>query len=223
MRTRKIAVNPGIHPAVLGALMLIVTMIVLVACVATNRERSTRAAASMRTVDGDIKQALLQVDATNASLEDLIKPGQPDVKKALDAYSAQVVKMESQGRLLVKHTDEMSARRLEYFKEWEKQGNTYANPEIRELSEQRRAELSEIFARIPEASVGIKGAFHTYLSDIKEIQKYLTTDLTSKGIESITPTAEKSMKDGENLKEAVKPVVSAMDRARAEMAQGGAK
>jgi hypothetical protein len=163
------------------------------------------------------------VDATNASLENLLKPGQPDVKKAFDTYSEQAAKMEHQGQLLVKHTDEMSARRLDYFKEWEKQGDTYANPEIRELSEQRRADLSEVFAQIPAASVGIKGAFQAYLSDIKEIQKYLSTDLTSKGIESITPTAEKSIQDGDHLKDAVKPVVSAMDRARAEMAQGGAK
>jgi hypothetical protein len=223
MRTKKIPVNPGIHPATLGALWTGVAILYLVACASTGLERSAKATASMRTVDTDIKQALLQVDATNASLEDLIRPGQPDVKKAFEAYSEQAAKMERQGQLLVKHTDEMSARRLDYFAEWEKQGNTYANPEIRELSEQRRADLSEIFARIPEASVGIKGAFRTYLSDIREIQKYLSTDLTSKGIESITPTARKSMEDGNYLKEAVKPVVAAIDRARAEMAQGGAK
>jgi len=223
MRTKKISMSPGIQPAALGALMLIAAILILAACATTGMERSAKATTSMRTVDSDIRQALLQVDATNASLEDLIKSGQPDVKKALEVYSGQVAKMENQGQLLVKHTDEMSARRLEYFKEWEKQGNTYANPEIRELSEQRRADLSEIFAQIPAVSVGIKGAFHTYLSDIKEIQKYLTTDLTSKGIESITPTAQKSIKDGDNLKDAVKPVVSAIERARAEMAQGGAK
>jgi hypothetical protein len=223
MRKMKIPMNPGIHPAALGALMLIAAILILAACATTGMERSAKAKASMRTVDTDIKQALLQVDATNASLEDLIKPGQPEAKKAFDTYSGQVAKMEKQGQLLVKHTDEMSARRLEYFAEWEKQGDKYTNPDIRELSEQRRAELSEIFAQIPAASVGIKGAFHTYLSDIKEIQKFLSNDLTSKGVESITPTAQKSINDGNNLKEAVKPVVSAMDRARAEMAQGGAK
>jgi hypothetical protein len=222
MKTKKTRVNPGIHPAALGALMLFAAVLVLVAC-ATSMDRSSKAATSMRTVDSDIKHALLQVDATNASLEELIKPEQTDVKKAFDTYSEQAVKMEHQGQLLVKHTDEMSARRLDYFSEWEKQGNTYANPEIRELSEQRRADLSAIFAEIPAASVGIKGAFHTYLSDIKEIQKFLMNDLTPKGIASITPTAQKSIQDGGNLKESVKPVVSAIDRARAEMAQGAGK
>lgn len=223
MRTNKIPISPGIHPLTLGVLWLGASILILVACASTGMERSAKARTSMRTVDSDIKQALLQVDATNASLENLIKPGQSDVKKALESYAGNVAKMENQGQKLVKHTDEMSAKRLDYFAEWEKQGDKYTNPEIRELSEQRRADLSEIFAQIPAASVGIKGAFHTYLSDIKEIHKYLSNDLTPKGIESITPTAQKSIADGDNLKESVKPVVAALDRARAEMAQGGAK
>jgi len=213
----------GAKSAGLYALLLMGSLLIMVGCASTGLERSAKATSSMQTVDNDIKQALQQVDATNASLENLIKSGQPNVKKAFESYAKNVAKMENQGQKLVKHTDEMGEKRLDYFSEWEKEGNTYANPEIRELSEQRRADLSEIFARIPAASVGIKGAFRTYLSDIKEIQLYLSNDLTSKGIESITPTAQKSILDGDNLKEAVKPVVAAMDRARAEMAQGGAQ
>ena len=177
----------------------------------------------MKTVDDDVRQAMQQVDATNASLEALIRPGNSNPRKALDKYSDEVSRMEDRGKRLVKHTDEMIARRSEYFTEWEKQGNTYTNPEIRGLSEQRRADLSEIYARIPAASIGIKGSIATYLSDIKEIRTFLSNDLTPKGIESITPAAEKSMKDGENLKEAAKPMVAAIDDARAEMAQKGPK
>jgi hypothetical protein len=215
--------HPGVHPATLATLWLGVSILVLVACASTGEKRSATATTSMQTVQNDIKQALLQVDLTNASLEELIRPGQPDVKKALDTYSANVTKMENKGQLLVKHTDEMSAKRLEYFSEWEKQGDKYTNPEIRELSEQRRADLSEIFAKIPAASVGVKGALRTYLSDIKEIQKFLSNDLTSKGIESITPTAQKSIQDGANLKDAVVPVVTAIEEARVETTREGAK
>ncbi|HAR98926.1 MAG TPA: hypothetical protein DCS11_08560 [Syntrophus sp. (in: bacteria)] len=223
MRTRNHSVHPGIHPATLNVLWLGVGILVLVACASTGMQRSAKSTASMQTVDSDIKQALLQVDVTNASLENLIRPGQLDAKKAFDHYSGNVAKMEGKGQLLVKHIDEMSARRLDYFAEWEKQGNTYANAEIRELSEQRRADLSAIFAEIPAASVGVKGALNTYLSDIREIQKYLSNDLTSKGIESITPTAQKAVDDGAELKETVKPVVAAIERARAETVQGGAQ
>jgi hypothetical protein len=103
------------------------------------------------------------------------------------------------------------------------QGNTYTNPQIQALSEQRRADLSEIFAKIAQAGVGVKGALKAYVSDIEQIRTYLSTDLTPKGIEAITPTVRKAIDDGAYLKDAVKPVLDAIADARAELAQGGTK
>lgn len=204
-------------------LAVLVAALLMAACATTSRERSENAKSSMKTVDEDVRQALEQVDVTNGALADLVRVGQPDIRKALEVYTKEVSRMEDRGKRLTKHTDEMVARRAEYFTEWEKQGNDYTNPEIRELSEQRRAELSEVFARIPEASVGVRGSLQTYLTDLGEIRTFLSNDLTPRGIEAITPTAEKSMKDGENLKEAVRPMVAAIDDARAGMARGGKK
>jgi len=217
-----------VQPAVLLATLLFGVFILLGSCAMFGKGTDTgtkRAAVttSMQTVETDIRESVLQVDATGASLEDLIKPGQVDVKLAFDKYSDNVVKMEKMGNQLMKHTDEMSVQRSEYFTEWEKRGDTYTNPQIRELSEQRRADLGKIFDEIPEARVGIKGALQAYLSDIKEIQNYLSNDLTPNGIGAITPIAQKAITDGDNLKEAIKPVLSALERARAEMLQGGTK
>jgi hypothetical protein len=80
--------------------------------------------------------------------------------------------------------------------------------------------MREIYAKIPEASIGVRGALKSYLTDIKEIQLYLSCDLTPEGIEAIRPTALKAVLDGESLKETVKPVLAAIDLARTEMPQG---
>ena len=69
----------------------------------------------------------------------------------------------------------------------------------------------------------MREAYPVYLSDIKKIQTDLSNDLTPKGIEAITPVARKAVKDGDRLKDAVKPVISAIDRTKAELAQGGSK
>jgi len=206
-------------PLIAAVLLGIVTYII--ACATTGMQRSERTGATMKTVEQDFRQAIAQVDATRASLEDLIRPGQADVKKAFKQYSSSVNKMEDLGKRLFEHADKMSAQGKEYFEEWQKDGNTYKNPEIRALSEQRHADLSAVFAKVPEASVGVKGAFQAYMSDIREIQTYLSNDLTPKGVEAITPTARKAMKDGDNLKESVAPVLSAIGTARAEFAHGG--
>jgi hypothetical protein len=150
-----------------------------------------------------------------------MNPGQTDIQNAFKAYTRNVEKMETIGKQLEDHSQKMTARGNNYFAEWEKQGATYTNPQIRELSEQRRLELRETYMKVPQASVGVRGTMNAYLADIRDIQKYLSNDLTPQGVQAIKPIAERAVKDGENLRESVRPVLAAIERARTELAQGG--
>jgi hypothetical protein len=201
--------------------MLIVTVIGLVGCDSTGRQRSREATTTMQTMENDIKSVAVQLDVTGASLDELMRPGQSDVKKAFNLYTDNVSKIEKMEKDFAKHADEMKARGKDYFEEWQKEGDKYKNPQIQELSDQRRIELGEIYGKIAENSIGVRDAFKAYVSDAKEIQNYLSNDLTSKGIEAIAATARKVVDNGENLRLAIKNVQTAIEKARAEMIQSG--
>lgn len=201
--------------------MLIVAVIGLAGCDSTGRERSKNATTTMQTMESDIKLVALQLDATGASLGELMRPGQSDVKKAFNSYTDNISRIEKMEKDFARHADEMKARGKDYFEEWQKEGNKYKNLQIQELSEQRRTELGEIYGRIAENSIGVREAFKAYVSDSKEIQNYLSNDLTSKGIEAIAPISRKVVSNGENLRSAIKNVQTAIERARAEMSQSG--
>lgn len=209
----KLRVKSGIFftAVILGA------FICLTGCATTGMERAAKTTDSMQQVEGDYIKASEQIDVTRASLENLIKPSQSDLRKNYDTYAEDVEKMEKLGKQLDSHSEKMRARGNEYFAEWE---NSYTNPEIRELSERRRLEMREIYAKVPEASIGVRGALKSYLTDIKEIQMYLSYDLTPEGIEAIRPTAQKAVLDGNNVKVAVKPILAAIDLVKTEMPQG---
>jgi hypothetical protein len=190
----------------------------LTGCATTGIDRATKTTNSMQSVESDYRQASIRIDAANASLDNLVKLSQGDTKKAFNAYSDNVDKMERLGKRLDMHTEMMRTRGNEYLKDWE---SSYTSPEIRELSEQRRIEVRENYARIPEASIGVKGALKSYLADISDIRTFLSNDLTPKGIDSIRPIAQRAVTDGDNLKETIKPVLAAIDRVKAGMVQGG--
>lgn len=210
--------KPRFQPTVLFTTVLLGAFTLLTGCATTGMDRATKTTDSMQSVEADYRQASSQIDITRTSLEALINPTQTDVKKAQDVYTDNVVKMEKLGKRLETHTDNMRTRGNKYFMGWE---NSYTNPEIRELSERRRIEMREIYAKIPEASIGVKGALKSYLTDIREIQKYLANDLTPQGIAAISPIAQRALADGENVKEAIKPVLAAIDQAKFEMTRGG--
>jgi len=186
-------------------------------CTTTGMDRSVKTSASMQEVDHEIRKMLVQIDATAASLDAVVSPGQSKLKKSFDNYTDNLADLDKEGKKVIKRTEELKANSKEYFAEWEKQGEAYTNPQIRELSEERRTKLAGLYAQVPVASAGIKGTYLAYLTDLKEIQLYLSNDLTPKGIEAITPVAEKSVQDLDNLKASLRPVISALDEINAEL------
>ncbi len=191
-------------------------------CATTGMDRSVKTSNSIQEVDNEIAKMDAQLDKTAASLDMLLRPGQPEVEKFFGHYSDNLVKLENEGNRVLKRMEEMNSQSIEYFAEWEKQGNAYSNPRIRELSEERRLKLAETYARVPAASAGVEVTYLSYLSDLKEIQTYLSNDLTPKGIETLTPVVDKTDQDLKALKESMQPVLVALNEIKAEL-QGETK
>jgi hypothetical protein len=75
---------------------------------------------------------------------------------------------------------------------------------------------------VPAAGAGIEVTYLAYLSDLKEIQTYLSNDLTPQGIETIIPVADKTDRDLRALKESMQPVLAALNEIKTAL-QGGAE
>lgn len=204
----------------LSAAIILGTAAFLGGCATTGMDRSVSTTNSIREVDSEIRRMITQIDATGSSLDALVMADKPDLKKNFDAYTDQVAKLDHEGERTIKRMDEMKSRSKEYFAEWETQGDTFTNPQIRELSEERRTRLATIYAQVPAAGVGIKGAYLAYLTDLKEIQMFLSNDLTPRGIEAIDPVAKKTVQDREALKASFEPVLSALDDIKVELYSG---
>ncbi len=190
-------------------------------CASTGIQRSNDAATTMQTMDDKIQLIVVQLDATGASLDELTKPGQSDVGKAYDLYTSNLSKIETMQKDFAGDADAMAARGQEYFAEWKKEGDQYKNPRIQALSDQRRIELGTIYGKIASNSIGVRDDFKAYVSNAREIQIYLSNDLTPKGIEAITPIAGKTVSNGAHLKNSIQDIQTAIQRASAEMSQGG--
>jgi len=208
------------HSLALFAMLLFGTVSVMGGCATTGMDRSVRASNSIKDVDSEIRKMNVQIDVTAVSLDTLVAADKGDLKKRFDSYTDNVEKLDKEGKKVLKRLDEMKLRNNQYFSEWEKEGDSFTNSEIRELSEQRRSKLAETYARVPAAGSGIKGSYHAYLTDLKEIQKYLSNDLTPKGVQAVTPVANRSVQDLNALKASLTPVVAALDEIKAEMYSG---
>jgi hypothetical protein len=207
---------------ILSVFMLtLITMFAAVACTSSGIERSEDLQTALQLVDSDIKLIVVQIDAIGASLDELIAPGQTDVRKAFDVFTENSSKIEKMEKDFSKHSDRIEVSGSAYFSEWDKKDNQYENPEIQKRSDERRAELGRIYDEVLNFSTGIKEPFQTYTSDIIEIQLYMSNDLTANGIASIAGLSNQTVLNGTYLKTELLNLQAATERAMAEMAQRG--
>jgi hypothetical protein len=189
-------------------------------CATTGMQRSVKASNSIEEVDTEMRKMVVQIDATAASLDAVVSPEQSDLKKSFGVYSDNVVDLEKTGTKVLNRMDEMKVNTKDYFAEWQKEGDAYTNPRIRELSEERRNKLADIYAQVPTANDGVRESYLVYITDLKEIQGYLSNDLTPNGVTAITPIAHKSVQNLDNLKASLRPVIYALDEIKAELYSG---
>lgn len=209
-----------IKPSNTFLLFCLATAFAVTACSTTGMQRSEDVQSTMETVDNEIKLIIVQLDAIGASLDELTKTGQADKKKAFDLYSDNVSKIAKMEKNFSKHADQMEASGKAYFSEWEKDGDKYDNPDIQRQSNERRAELGETYDKIAENNVGVKEAFLTYVSDVNEIEQFISNDLTSEGMVSISKTSDKIVDNGTHLKNELNNLQTAIEDAREKMKQG---
>ena len=204
-----------------ATLMLgLATVFAVSACSTTGMQRSENVQSSMQTVDNDIKEIVVQIDAIGASLDELTKPGQADMKRAFDLFSDNVSEIKKMEKDFAKHAAEMEKSGEAYFSAWDKDSQQYDNPEIQNRSDERRAALGRTYDQIAQNNVGVNEAFQRYVSDVNEIERFLSNDLTTDGMNAITSTANKVVANGNQLKNELQKLQSAIEDARREMRQG---
>lgn len=208
-----------INPCKPFLLLILATAFAITSCSTTGLQRSEEVQSTMRSVDNDIKAIVVQLDAIGASLDELTKPGQADLKRAFELFSDNASKIKDMQQDFAEHADKMEASGKTYFDEWDSDNQKYDNPEIQMRSNERREELGDTYDKIAQNNVGVKEAFRKYVSDINEIERFLSNDLTSDGLDSIAVVTNKALNNGTQLKNELQSLQEAIEEARVKMRQ----
>ncbi|TVQ21825.1 MAG: hypothetical protein EA382_13020 [Spirochaetaceae bacterium] len=205
----------------IAASFALVSVLLIAGCATTTgSDRSAAASVTMAQVEDDIRLLVMELTATNSALASLVNPLQSDLTTAYGVFSDGHAGLEKASDQFVVRSDQMGTEGREYFNEWRIQGNKYENPQIQALSEQRRSELSEVYAQIADSSVGIQGELKQYVSNVKEVKTYFSTDLTARGVTAMSPFANRTIIDGFNLSVKLDNLLKSVAEVRAELSPG---
>lgn len=151
------------------------------------------------------------IDATMKSLGDIAANADTNPRKAYEQYAKDVAKLEDTAEKIGKRAQAMREKGQAYFKQWEKELAEVSNPEIRALAEQRKVKLQETFGNIRKYTEPLKAQFQPWMSDLKDLQKYLGQDLTIGGVDAAKDLFLKTTNAGLEVQKSMDALVAELN------------
>jgi DNA repair exonuclease SbcCD ATPase subunit len=159
----------------------------------------------------EIVKGKTAIDNTMTALDQVAATANTDPRKAFEEYSKAVENLESCANKVRRRGQEMKEQGHAYFKQWEEQMGQVKNPEIRNLAEQRKAKLQEAFDSIRKYTEPLKAQFNSWLSDLEDLQKYLSNDLTIAGVDAAKGQFAKTRADGVEVQKSMDGLVAELN------------
>jgi len=159
----------------------------------------------------EIVDVKASVDATMAALGKIVAEASSDPRKAFKEFDKSVPRIDSAASSARKRAEDMKERGADYFKKWEKDLAEVNDPDIRKLAEERKAKLQAAFGNIRTTLEPAKEQFNSWLSNLKDLQKYLSQDLTITGIDAAKDLINKSRQDGAAVQQTLDKVIGELN------------
>lgn len=174
--------------------------LLLAGCASSGYQKGEKTAQNIQTAANRISALPALVDKTLASLDDLVNKPAADLRPQFKQFSANLAEVESAGKEVGAARRSMGEKSKEFFAEWDKQLAQINNEDIKARSEARKKEVTEKLEAIKRSYTEAETAFRPFVSELKDVQKYLSVDLTTGGVAAIKETVAKANQQAVTLK-----------------------
>ncbi len=181
------------------------------ACATSGYKQADKTGAGIAEFRDEITNGKAAVDTTVASLGAIATSANTDPRKAFEQYSDDVKDLESTANKIRKRAQDMKEQGAKYFERWQAELATINNPDVRALAEQRKAKLQAAFDNIRTHSEPLKAAFDPWMSDLKDLQKYLSNDLTVNGVDAAKSLFTKAGAGGREVQKHMDALVAELN------------
>ncbi len=179
--------------------------------------------ASIAEFRDEIVNVKKEVDATMTALDKIITTAATDPRKPFKEFDKAVPRIDDAAKKAKKRGEDIKARGQAYFKDWEKELADVSNPDIRKLAEERKANLQTTFESIRNFMAPARDQFNTWLADLKDLNKYLSADLTINGIDAAKELISKTKTEGQAVQQSMDKVVAELNTVVATITPAKAK
>lgn len=169
-------------------------------------------ASSIRDARAETARTADQLKATLAVVTGLTKQKQGDLRPAYEAFAAEIPKTEAAATSTRTRARWMSTDGLKYFTDWQSTIDSISNKSLQKKAQKRMDKVKASYDKVEGSLVLAGDKFTPFLSDLTDIQKTLSTDVTAGGVNAIKGTVKSANWNHRYVDNAIKAALKEMDR-----------
>jgi hypothetical protein len=151
-----------------------------------------------------------QLATTLAALTRLTKQEKGDLRPAFDAFTAEIPKTEAAATTTRTRASWMQGDGLKYFEDWQQTISSINNESLRKKSQKRLDAVKKTYAKVTTEFSEAADKFKPFLSDLSDIQKVLSTDLTANGVKGLRSTVSSANWNYKNVNRTINSALEDM-------------
>lgn len=177
-------------------------------CTSAGYRKSDAAANSLQSAAAEVQAESGAIDATLASLKDLVNDPGSDLKRPYQRFSTSLAHLTAAAERTEHTGKRMTERGNAYFQAWEKQLATIDYEHIRDLSQARKSEVSQRFEAVRQRYQESQQAVQPLIAYLADIHKAIGADLTSSGLQSMKGVVQNADTNAAKVQVALKVLVT---------------
>jgi hypothetical protein len=172
-------------------------------CASSGYQKSDQTAVNIQKAATQIDALPAQIDKTLAALNDLVGKSQANLVPQFKTFSTELENLRSQALDIESLRKKMGESGKAFLADWDQQLASIKNEDIKSRSQARMDEVKKQLTSVKAHYAEAANAFRPFIGELQDIQKYLSIDLTTGGIDSLQKTVAKVNTDAGPLKEAI--------------------
>lgn len=190
--------------------LVVLSILVLTGCSTARQERAQNTATSMTSLRSLLARGSEQTSALQEAITQLTLTKPDGLRKSYDQFARKAAELRGTADEARDVGAAMKKRAKAYFANWEKEMSQISNSDLKALSKERQALLSQEFAAISAAMSDLGLAYTAYERDLSDMERFLGNDLTRVGSNLAVPHLDRLAKESGSVKAAIERTSAAV-------------
>jgi hypothetical protein len=181
-------------------------------CTSVSGAGQEQLAASINETRAEAGRAADQLRTTLDTLTTLTKQNKGDLRPAFDAFTAEIPKTQAAAKQTRTRVQWMENDGLNYFKSWQQTVDSIGNESLRKKAQKRLDVAKKSYDKVRTSLKSAAEGFEPFLSDLTDIQKALSQDVTAGGVKAMRSTVGDANWRYKTVNKTIKEALKEMDK-----------